>query len=71
VRDDGPGIASQDVPHVFERFYRGEAVRSMGGTGLGLAIVAEIVRQHGGEVRAEGVVPRGVSFDVDLPAVEE
>jgi len=66
VSDDGPGIAAEDLPHVFERFYRAEAVRSRGGTGLGLAIVREIVTQHGGSVRAEGRAPRGASFLVEL-----
>lgn len=70
VSDDGPGIAADDLPHVFERFYRAEAARSMGGTGLGLAIVAEIVRQHGGEVRAERREPRGAAFVVELEADE-
>jgi signal transduction histidine kinase len=67
VEDDGPGIAAEDLPHVFERFYRAEAVRSMGGSGLGLAIVAEIVRLHGGEVGVRRRDPRGAAFTVDLP----
>ena len=68
VRDDGPGIPAEDLPHVFERFYRAESVRAMGGTGLGLAIVAEIVRQHGGAVHAETASPRGAAFVVELDA---
>jgi two-component system, OmpR family, sensor histidine kinase BaeS len=71
VSDDGPGIAAGDLDHVFERFYRAEAARSMGGTGLGLAIVAEIVRQHGGEVRAERREPHGAAFIVELPALAD
>ena len=66
VSDDGPGIAAADLPHVFERFYRAETVRAMGGTGLGLAIVREIVRQHGGDIRAEQRAPRGAMFLVEL-----
>ncbi len=66
VSDDGPGIAAADLPHVFERFYRAETVRAMGGTGLGLAIVREIVRQHGGDIRAEQRTPRGAMFVVEL-----
>ena len=71
VRDDGPGIASGDLAHVFERFYRAEAARPMGGTGLGLAIVAEIVHQHGGGVRAERREPHGAAFIVELPALAD
>jgi two-component system sensor histidine kinase MprB len=68
VTDDGPGIPPGDLPHVFDRFYRADAARSEGGSGLGLAIVQEIVRQHGGAVRAENVSPHGARFTVDLPA---
>src|SRR5262249_50814094 len=54
VRDDGPGIAPEHLPHVFERFYRADPsrARSTGGAGLGLAIVQGIVRAHGGAVTA-------------------
>jgi signal transduction histidine kinase len=69
VSDDGPGIAAEDLPHVFERFYRADAVRSSSGSGLGLAIVREIVLRHGGEVRAEHARPRGATFVVELPAL--
>ena len=67
LSDDGPGIASEDLPHIFERFYRAAAVRSSSGSGLGLAIVQEIVHRHGGEVRAERREPRGTTFVVELP----
>jgi signal transduction histidine kinase len=70
VSDDGPGISAEDIPHVFERFYRAEAVRANSGTGLGLAIVREVVSQHGGTVRAEARQPRGAAFIVELPAIE-
>jgi len=53
VRDHGPGIAEADLPHVFERFYRGVGARERPGSGLGLAIVAQVVSAHAGEVRAE------------------
>ena len=53
VEDDGPGFAKDALPHVFDRFYRGDGARRTDGTGLGLAIVREIVRRHGGEVYAE------------------
>jgi signal transduction histidine kinase len=68
VRDDGPGIRAEDLPHLFERFYRARTARDDGGTGLGLAIVREIVLRHGGEVRAEAAEPRGAAFIVELPA---
>ncbi len=57
VRDHGPGIDADDLPHVFERFYRAAAARSMPGSGLGLAIVDQVARTHDGTVaiaRAEG-----------------
>jgi two-component system sensor histidine kinase MprB len=52
VRDHGPGIHEDDLPHVFERFYRGVGARERPGSGLGLAIVAQVVSAHGGEVHA-------------------
>jgi two-component system sensor histidine kinase MprB len=57
VRDHGPGIADEDLPHVFERFYRARTARGMPGSGLGLAIVRQVAEAHGGEVelaRANG-----------------
>jgi two-component system sensor histidine kinase MprB len=53
VRDHGPGIAEEDREHVFDRFYRSAAARSMPGSGLGLAIVREVAEAHGGTVTAE------------------
>jgi two-component system sensor histidine kinase BaeS len=67
VRDDGPGIPPEDLPQVFDRFYRARNVRDSGGSGLGLAIVREIVERHGGEVRAERGEPRGAVFTVEMP----
>jgi two-component system sensor histidine kinase MprB len=57
VRDHGPGISDEDMPHVFERFYRAKSARGMPGSGLGLAIVRQVADAHGGEVelaRANG-----------------
>ena len=48
MRDHGPGIAAEDREHVFDRFYRSAAARSMPGSGLGLAIVREVAEAHGG-----------------------
>ncbi len=53
VRDHGPGIAAEDVPHVFERFYRATSARSMPGSGLGLAIVKQVAESHGGTIAVE------------------
>ena len=55
VDDEGPGIAPEDLPHVFERFYRSEESRSMPGSGLGLAIVQQVASRHAGSTEA---VPR-------------
>jgi len=68
VSDTGPGIAEEDLPHLFERFYRGDPARSRGGgTGLGLAIVKQWVEAHGGTIRAENVPGSGARFTVWLP----
>jgi len=70
VRDDGPGIPAEDLPHIFERFYRVDKGRSRekGGTGLGLSIVKHIVQLHGGRVWAESRVGQGTAFYFTLPA---
>jgi two-component system sensor histidine kinase BaeS len=69
VADTGEGIAAEDVPHIFDRFYRGEPSRSQetGGTGLGLAISRAIVEAHGGHITAERNEPRGARFIFELP----
>jgi two-component system phosphate regulon sensor histidine kinase PhoR len=69
VRDFGPGIASEHLPRLFERFYRVDKARSResGGTGLGLAIAKHIVRAHGGTIRAESALGHGSTFLFTLP----
>jgi PAS domain S-box-containing protein len=69
VDDDGPGIAPEFLPHVFDRFRQadGSLTRAHGGLGLGLAIVRHIVELHGGTVAACNRVPHGASFRVRLP----
>jgi two-component system, OmpR family, phosphate regulon sensor histidine kinase PhoR len=69
VRDEGPGIASQHLARIFERFYRVDRARSreQGGTGLGLAIVKHIALVHGGRVEVESKVGRGSTFRLLLP----
>jgi signal transduction histidine kinase len=71
VRDTGIGIAAADLPHVFERFWRADRVRSRsserGGFGLGLAISQWIVQAHGGTISVNSRLGRGTTFTVTLP----
>jgi signal transduction histidine kinase len=72
VTDTGAGIPSEELPRIFERFYRADkARRRTGGVGLGLAIAKEIVVAHGGTIAAESVVGLGSRFIVRLPAVND
>ena len=70
VEDTGCGIPSQELPRIFERFYRVDKARSreMGGTGLGLSIVKHILELHGGSVGVESAVGRGSTFRFTLPS---
>src|SRR5437588_227713 len=72
VRDSGPGIASEHLSRLFQRFYRVDKARSResGGTGLGLAIVKHIVLAHGGSVRVESELNHGSTFFFTLPRAE-
>lgn len=69
VRDNGMGISGDQLPHIFERFYRADSARSIknGGTGLGLSIVKLIAEQHGGEVKVESQLGKGSCFQIWLP----
>lgn len=71
VEDDGPGIAPEDMPHLFQRFYRG-AHASPGSAGIGLALAAELAQAQGGSVTAENRTPGpGARFTLRLPAIPE
>jgi two-component system phosphate regulon sensor histidine kinase PhoR len=70
IRDQGPGLSEQDLEHMFERFYRGDASRfrqQRGGSGLGLAIVQQIILAHGGWVSGENDEAGGARFELRLP----
>ncbi len=69
VQDTGEGIAAQDLPRIWDRFYRTEQsrARATGGTGLGLALVKELTEAMGGTVGVESALDRGTCFTVRLP----
>ena len=72
VADNGIGISSEALPHVFDRFYRSEQIeaRKARGTGLGLSMVQSIVEAHGGKVTVESRENEGSTFWVELPRLE-
>lgn len=67
VSDTGPGIAAEDLPHVFDRFWRGKSGNGVSGSGIGLAVVRELVAAHGGTVRVASPPSGGAVFTVSLP----
>jgi two-component system sensor histidine kinase BaeS len=67
VEDSGPGIPDEELPHVFERFWRGAAARDSPGSGVGLAVAAELVGAHGGELEASRRPHGGACFGFTLP----
>jgi two-component system sensor histidine kinase MprB len=67
VRDHGTGVDPEDLPHLFDRFYRGASSRGRPGSGLGLAIVRQVAEQHGGSVRAANAAGGGAEFVLELP----
>jgi two-component system sensor histidine kinase BaeS len=71
VADTGSGIAANDLPYVFDRFYRGDKSRSRatGGTGIGLALAKQLVEAHGGRIWAESVPGQGSTFRFTLPVM--
>jgi two-component system, OmpR family, sensor histidine kinase BaeS len=67
VSDEGPGIPGDELPHVFERFWRGSAGRRASGSGIGLAVVAELARAHGGRAEVSSEPGHGARFTISLP----
>lgn len=67
VTDTGPGISAQDLPHIFDRFWRGDTARTRHGTGIGLSVVQSLVTAHGGTVTASTPATGGTRFEVRLP----
>lgn len=70
ITDTGPGIAADELPHVFERFWRGRAAGSRSGTGVGLAVVHTLIGAHGGTITAASPPGAGARFTVRLPAAD-
>ena len=71
VRDTGIGIAEEDLPSIFERFYRARQAQTSRGSGLGLAIVQSIMQDHSGSVEVESVLGKGSTFTLRLPLAKE
>lgn len=71
IIDEGPGIAEEDLPLIFDRFYRSDRARNTPGTGLGLSIVDHTARAHGGAVRAANDAERGAKFVLRMPTITE
>jgi signal transduction histidine kinase len=73
IRDQGIGIAPDDVPRIWERFYRVDNTntRRIGGTGLGLSIASALVELHGGRISVESELDKGSVFSFSLPVATE
>jgi signal transduction histidine kinase len=70
IKDEGIGISPEDVPHIFEGFYRGKGSQVAGGHGIGLAVSRQMIEAHNGSITVESEVGKGSTFVVRLPAVE-
>lgn len=71
IQDTGEGIAPEDLPHIWERFYKADKARSSGGTGLGLAIARQIIELHGAQVEVTSAVGEGTRFTMRFPVREK
>jgi two-component system sensor histidine kinase BaeS len=73
ISDTGKGIAQEDIPHIFDRFFRGDSSRSHAqrGSGLGLAISQKIMELHHSSIRATSKPEEGSVFEFELPCVEQ
>jgi two-component system sensor histidine kinase MprB len=69
VRDHGPGFGEEDLPYVFDRFYRSVSARGLPGSGLGLAIVRQVAESHGGTVEASNAPGGGALLRLQLPTL--
>lgn len=72
IKDEGVGISAEDMPHIFERFYRADPARSkqnVEGNGLGLALAAALIQQQGGEITAASTLDQGTTFTIRLPKI--
>ena len=69
VTDTGAGIPADELPHIFERFWRGRQATQTSGSGIGLAVAAELARAHGGQLTASSQPGRGTEMTLSLPAV--
>jgi two-component system sensor histidine kinase BaeS len=67
VSDTGPGIPPDELPHVFDRLWRGRGATGVAGSGIGLAVAREIVAAHGGTITAESPAGSGTTITVRLP----
>ncbi len=67
VSDTGPGISADELPHIFDRFFRGRTARPTG-TGIGLTVVAELARAHGGTAEATSQPGQGSTLTIRLPS---
>jgi two-component system phosphate regulon sensor histidine kinase PhoR len=67
ITDTGFGISKDDLPHVFERFYKADKARTGGGSGLGLAIAKHTIQAHGGDIRIQSAEGKGSTFTFSLP----
>jgi signal transduction histidine kinase len=74
VQDNGAGIPAEDLPYVFDRFWRGDRARSRGqgaGSGLGLAIARQLIQAHGGTIQVESQPGQGTTFSIQLPRASD